>query len=55
MSQQNKKVFRFVVQRGVKQMGKKTRLIRIPEEHWHDVEPFMQKPIIVTFEEVLES
>jgi hypothetical protein len=46
------KSFTFLAPNGVTQMGKKTRLIRIREDEWDDVEPFLRKPTFITLKEV---
>jgi len=56
MSQQQEeetvKSFTFLATNGVTQMGKRTRLIRVREEEWDHVEPFLRKPTFVTLKEV---
>jgi len=47
------KSFTFLAPNGVTQMGKRTRLIRLREEDWGDVEPFLKKPTFVTLKEVV--
>jgi len=46
------KSFTFLASNGVTQMGKRTRLIRVREDEWDDVEPFLRKPTFVTLKEV---
>lgn len=54
MSQQEEaKSYTFLAPNGVTQMGKKTRLIRLREEDWANVEPFLRKPTFVTLKEAL--
>lgn len=46
------KSFTFLAPNGVTQMGKRTRLIRVREDEWDGVEPFLRKPTFITLKEV---
>ena len=45
---ESKDSFTFMAPNGVTQMGRRTRLIRIREKEWDEVEPFLQQPTFIT-------
>jgi hypothetical protein len=50
--QENVNAVTFLATNGVSQMGKRTRLIRVKEDQWDEVEPFLHKPTFVTLRRV---